>query len=343
MKKKSPESNIQSLTSEKDELLLLINDLNESIQAKWIEKNIRKHKKINCRLLDLNNTVDNEIRILSVHNKKRKQLENLQLELLGMNWLLNQYPTAYNQTLQFNNQSQQVYNQPWTDNINVRENNRLNESQTKLIEVTNNNQKWRTKWNWNTWRTLWFVAAWVWLWALIYKWFKKLFWKDEEAEEKADKESEDKDNKQDRNDNSSDSSDESEDYLDDETVEKYDESLIKRYNDMVESLKKRRNITYQDKNIYSSLDLMHYEGYNRNSWIILNKIYTHRLRLGDDESKILTYRPNDHIDLKNWNKPWFYFSNNWTRVKKEVKHKKISNKKLKEILDEYDNYIRKYG
>ncbi len=87
MKKKSIENNIQTLTSERDELFKLINDLH----TKWIEKNKRKYKKISRRLMDLNNTVDNEIRIVSLHDNQRKNLEDLQNELLVMNWLFNQY------------------------------------------------------------------------------------------------------------------------------------------------------------------------------------------------------------------------------------------------------------
>ena len=319
MKKKKPESNIQILTSEKDELLLLINDLNESIQAKWIEKNKRKYKKISRRLADLNNTVDNEIRIVSVHNKQRKQLENLQSELLGMNWLLNQYPTDYNQTLKFYNQSQQVYNQQLTDNINIRQNNELNGWQTQIIEVSDNNQKRKTEWNWNTWRTLWFVAAWVWLWALIYSWFKKLFWKDEESEEKDVKETEEKNNKK------NEEEDEKRETAD-ESDEKYDESLVKRFKDMVKSLKSNWKIEHNEKHGISSLHADWSDDGNKEYHISLSKVWSID---SDFEDSSLTY-----------------FSYGWNFIfywKDGTSQNKISNKKLKEVLDMYDRYIRKYG
>ena len=52
----------------------------------------------------------------------------------------------------------------------------------------------KSKWKSETWsnllRTAWFVATWVWAWALIYKWFKELFWK--EARERRKKKKEEK-------------------------------------------------------------------------------------------------------------------------------------------------------
>lgn len=318
MKKKNIESNVQSLTSEKDELLFLINDL----RSKWIENNKRKYKKISRRLTDLNNTVDNEIRIVSLHDKQRKNLEDLQNELLAMNWLLNQYQNPnYYQNVQFNNQLQQNYNQARIDD------NRLNEEETQVIEVSNNGNSWKSWWNWNTLRTLWWAAAGVWLWVLLYKWFKKLFWKDEEVEEKDEKDIEEKNNKWQEsmgNDNR-----EWEDNREEpEKVEKYDEWLVRRYKDMVQYLESHWTIRHTEKShrtIRRSCIEANY-GINTSdkfTSIHLSKIWT----IDDDfEDSILSF--DQHM--------FTYYENNGTGYN-------INNKKLKEVLDSYDNYIRKYG
>ncbi len=58
-------------------------------------------------------------------------------------------------------------------------------------------EKWKEEWWKNLLRTAWFVATWVGAAALIYKWFKKLFWKDKKKDEGDDKESSDKKEKKD--------------------------------------------------------------------------------------------------------------------------------------------------
>ena len=303
MKKKNIESNIQSLTSEKDELLLLINDL----RSKWIENNKSKYKKISRRLMDLNNTVDNEIRIVSLHDKQRKNLEDLQNELLVMNWLLNQYQNHnYYQNVQLN------YNQARI------EDNRLNEEKTQVIEVSDNSD-WKSWWNWNTLRTLWLAAAGVWLWVLIYKWLKKLFWK----KEKDEKETEERDNKWQEsmgNDNK-----EWEDNREEpEKIEKYDEWLVKRYKDMVQLLESNWKIEHTENHGISSIEA--------NFWIKTKNDKNTTIRL----SKIWTIDDNFEDSILSFNQDIFtYQGNNGTKFN-------INNKKLGEVLDMYDSYIRKY-
>jgi len=303
MKKKNIESNIHSLTSEKDELLLLINDL----RSKWIENNKSKYKKISRRLMDLNNTVDNEIRIVSLHDKQRKNLEDLQNELLVMNWLLNQYQNHnYYQNVQLN------YNQARI------EDNRLNEEKTQVIEVSDNSD-WKSWWNWNTLRTLWLAAAGVWLWVLIYKWLKKLFWK----KEKDEKETEERDNKWQEsmgNDNK-----EWEDNREEpEKIEKYDEWLVKRYKDMVQLLESNWKIEHTENHGISSIEA--------NFWIKTKNDKNTTIRL----SKIWTIDDNFEDSILSFNQDIFtYQGNNGTKFN-------INNKKLGEVLDMYDSYIRKY-
>ncbi len=310
MKKKSIENNIQTLTSERDELFKLINDLH----TKWIEKNKREYKKISRRLMDLNNTVDNEIRIVSVHGKQRKQLENLQSELLVMNWLLNEHQNPnYYQNIQLSNQSQQNYNQ---ERI---EDNRLNEEKPQIIEVSDNGASWKSWWNWNALRTLWWAAAGVWLWVLIYKWFKKLFWK----KEKDEKDTEEKDNKWQES-TGNDNKEWEDNREEPEKNEKYDEWLVKRYKDMVQLLESNWKIEHTENHGISSIEA--------NFWIKTKNDKNTTIRL----SKIWTIDDNFEDSILSFNQHIFtYQGNNGTKFN-------INNKKLEEVLDMYDSYIRKY-
>lgn len=321
MKKKSIENNIQTLTSERDELFKLINDLH----TKWIEKNKRKYKKISRRLMDLNNTVDNEIRIVSLHDNQRKNLEDLQNELLVMNWLFNQYKNPkYYQNTQLSNQSQQNYNQERT------ENDKLNEEKPQIIEVSDNGASWKSWWNWNTLRTLWWAAAWIWLWVLIYKWFKKLFWKEDDAEK--DKEDE-KDTEEENNNWQDNAGNDNKDWNDNieelEESGEYDEALVKRYKEMEQTLKQRWEIKYTDSE----------------NWVEIKSIglgivlYTKHLDKTTTPNKWnYKYYTLQYSEGTSKKYPDKFSFNDWTN-----NTEKISNEKLKEILDMYDNYIRKYG
>lgn len=348
MKKKNVESNIQSLNSEKEELLLLIKELNNTSQTKWIEKNRKEYEKISGRLVNLNNTVDAEIRTLSLHDSQRKDLEALQRELLVMNWMLNQNPEfKHSQNVQ-PHQPEQTYNQAWIESDNI-----SNKPQTQVIDIPDNTKGWEQWWD-KTLRKFWIVAAWIWWWALMYNWIKSLFWKEEESEEndniiqdnKDNDTWDEKDQKGKKDDSKQDDSADNKENWDNawdeaEENEEYDESLVKRYKEMAEYLEKRWKISnHKQWECSDDLECVH-GGDNNYRQIAIsgldfkysnkNKEYEYgQLALQEDS----TWKPEFQ-----YNKWCVYKDGQW----REGQRIKINNKKLKDLLDMYDSYIKKYG
>ena len=108
---------------------------------------------------------------------------------------------------------------------------------SKQVSYTLDKDKWGSEPAKNTFRSLWLIAASVWIWALLYKWYKTLFW-EEKTWDKENNESNDKpDNSDETEENQSDKGNKNNDEEDEdlETNETTDED-IKRFHKIADTL-----------------------------------------------------------------------------------------------------------
>lgn len=343
------DESIESLTSEKDEILLLVQDLKGSIIAEWIDRNVEKWRNIKLKLMNLNNKVENKIKETSVHDEQRKDLENLHTELLNINWLLDQYGNYIS-----------AYNVPATRLQPSPSDNQQNDVEVYQV-VTPTTQRETDK-SQNVLWALWVTAVWIGIGALIYKWIKSLFgeeggkeenedgetkendweeekndeskgkdWKENENDEQKGKDWKENEDKQSREDadNTNWNDKESSGFLKEWEVEHYDESLVRRYKNMVDHLQQKRinyrnyknddyeHITLDSSKGHSSSSIYCYKNKERHYYLCCNE-FTYR------DKKTISFRANEFPKSG------------------EMISGYISNAKLREILDDYDEVIRKY-
>lgn len=357
------DESIESLTSEKDEILLMVQDLKGSIITEWIDRNAEKWRNIKLKLMNLNNKVENKIKVTSVHDEQRRDLENLHTELLNINWLLDQYGNYV-----------PAYNVPATRLQPSPSDSQQND--VEVYQVVTPTIQRETDKSQNVLWALWVTAVWIGIGALIYKWIKSLFeeegakkenedgetkendWEEEENDEskgkdwkeneddeqkgKDWKENEDDDSKgknweenedkqsREEADNTNWNDKESSGFLKEWEVEHYDESLVRRYKNMVDLLQQKR-INYTNHKTMDNYEHITLDSHKWHSWSSID-CYKNKER-----HYCLHFYEFNYTDKKTIS----FRAHEFTKSG-EMKTGYISNAKLREILDDYDEVIRKY-
>lgn len=192
---KAAERTVEDLTKEKEQIRAQLETLKTSSQTEKTEDEKKEIEDIKKRIENLKKEITKKLKSEEISEEDREKLEKLNNELTPFTNEL----SSLKWTVLTNHKTPEQENPTeWKENWESKEKwvfgKTRDWTKEQWWDVRDKEKRWEEPWL-NTLRTLWFVATGVGAVSLIYKWLKKLFWKDKKEEKKPDEKKEGKSEK----------------------------------------------------------------------------------------------------------------------------------------------------